>query len=109
MVYINDHFKFIFIENPKSGSTAIIKALEKVLRVKINRRNPEQAHLTCDQIKGVYPEKWENYIKVTTYRDPFKRFCSSVEFILHQKQGQFINFIEFQNHRLNGNCVYCLP
>jgi hypothetical protein len=37
MVYINDEYKFIFIENPKSGSTSIIRTLSKSLGVPISR------------------------------------------------------------------------
>ena len=65
MVYINNQFKFIFIENPKSGSTSILKTLEKALKVKIKRESsPSMAHLTVNQVKSKYPDKWNNYLKV---------------------------------------------
>ena len=108
MVYINDRYRFIFIENPKSGSTSIIKALEKVLNLKIHRINPQKAHLTCEQIKERFPHKWKRYLKVTTYREPFERLCSSVYFKFHQTEGKFRNINEFEKH-FNNHCVYCLP
>ena len=81
MVYINDTHQFIFIENPKSGSTSVLKALEKSLNIKIKRGVPKKAQI--DQVKEMYPDKWEKYLKVSTFRDPFKRFCSSVNYNKH--------------------------
>ena len=78
MVYINDKHQFIFIENPKSGSTSVLKALEKSLNTSIKRGVPKKAHLTCEQVKEMYPDKWEKYLKVSTFRDPFERWCSSM-------------------------------
>ena len=108
MVYINDQFKFIFIENPKSGSTSILKTLEKALKVKIKRESsPSMAHLTVNQLKSKYPEKWNRYLKVSTFRDPFRRFCSSVNYRLHQ-QKNYKSEEELINHLKNPkNCVYC--
>ncbi len=108
MVYINDQFKFIFIENPKSGSTSVIKAFERIFHKPIRRNSPQQAHLTCEQIKKKIPDKWETYLKVTTYRDPFERFCSSVYFKKHQMEGRFDNIEKFKKHK-SDRCVYCLP
>ena len=76
MVYVNDQYRLIFIENPKTASTALLKALERALKVKIKREvSPALAHLTVDQVKHKYADKWESYLKVSTHRDPFKRFC----------------------------------
>lgn len=105
-MYINHEYKFIFIENPKSGSTSILKALESSLGFKIKRELfPQVAHITSYEIKKkVSKEVWENYLKITTYRDPFKRFCSSINFNLHK-------FPKGLEHHLanNTNCVFCLP
>ena len=102
MVYINDEYRFIFIENPKSGSTSILRALEKSLDVKIKRYfNPDLVHLTCDQVKRLYPDKWKSYFKFSTFRDPYERYCSSMNYELH-------NFIDYDKHLARPmGCVYC--
>jgi hypothetical protein len=83
MVYINDTYKFIFIDNPKSGSTSVTNALRESLGTPVARGSPKEVHLTCDEIKKQWPEKWATYFKVTTYRDPFRRFCSSANYGSH--------------------------
>ena len=103
-----DQFKFIFIENPKSGSSTILKGLEKALKIKINRGSPKQAHLTVDQVKNMYPDKW-GYLKVTTQREPFQRFCSSINYEPHRLNHCF-KLEQLQKHLKNPNgCVYCKP
>jgi len=108
MVYINDNYKFIFIENPKSGSTSILKALERALKIKIKREtSPSMAHMTVDQVKNMCPEKWSSYLKVSTFRDPFKRFCSSINYRLHQ-QKNYRTEEDLVRHLKNPNrCPYC--
>ena len=111
MVYINDEYKFIFIENPKSGSTSIIRTLSKSLGVPISR-TPflTNAHQTCDQIKEGFPDKWRDYLKVTTYRDPIKRFKSSANYYRHHQLRNIKSFDDFKQHLLApGECQYCLP
>ncbi len=109
MVYIDNEKRLIFIENPKSGSTTIIKALEKVLNKTIIRKTPEEAHLTCKQIKEQFPQEWKNYLKITTFRDPYRRFCSSVNYPKHYN-GNYNSIEEYKKHReTNKGCVYCLP
>ena len=107
MVYINEEYKFIFIENPKSGSTSILKALEKSLNIKIIRDKPITAHLTCDQIKNkVNPNQWNTYTKVSTRRDPFQRFCSSINYTGHQ-QNNYKNYDQLEEHIKKNECVFC--
>ena len=109
MVYINDHHKFIFIDNPKSGSTSITNALREALRVPIPRGAPKDVHLTSAQIKAQWPDKWETYIKVTTFRDPFRRFCSAVNFGSHYF-NKYSTIPELEEHiKSQTDCVYCLP
>ena len=103
MVYINDEYHFIFIENPKSGSTSILCALEKSLGQKITREIlPRTAHMTSYEIKKMYPDKWEKYFKVTTFRDPFKRFCSAVNYEKHE----YTDLIE--HLKCPRECPYCI-
>ena len=106
MVYINHEYKFIFIENPKSGSTTIYKALEKIFGSN-QRKTPEEAHKTCREIKEMLPTEWETYLKITTWRDPYRRLCSSVNYPKHY-EGHYNSVEEFLIHR-NPSCVYCKP
>jgi glutaredoxin len=108
MVYVNDQYRLIFIENPKTASTALLKALERALKVKIKREvSPALAHLTVDQVKHKYADKWESYLKVSTHRDPFKRFCSSINFQKHQ-QKSYKNHEQLVNHLKNPRgCPFC--
>ena len=61
MVYINHEYKFIFIENPKSGSSSILKALENSMDITITREMfPIAAHLTSYEVsKKVSKEIWD--------------------------------------------------
>ena len=109
MVYINDQFKIIFIENPKSGSTSILMALQKVLNYRQTSRTPEKAHQTCDEIKQQFPDKWKEYLKVSTFRDPVSRFISSMKFKTHITY-YYRTEKEILNHfKINKKCVYCVP
>ena len=117
MVYINDQYRFIFIENPKSGSTSILSALSQSLDIQPIQRDlkKQNAHLTCTQVKElVGQERWNSYFKVSTYRDPLKRFLSSANYPRHSMLRGFRTFDEYQIH-LNGviegksKCQYCIP
>ena len=110
MVLINDSYKLIFVENPKSGSTSIRQALLDIFKWSRIRSRPSDAHLTCQQIRDTCPEKWATYLKVTTYREPFARFCSSVNFKNHWQFNTYSTPEQYVNHRRNfKRCVYCLP
>jgi len=77
MVYVNRQYRFIFIENPKSGSTSILVAFEKLFKIKFMNRTPRD-HKTVDQVKReIQPEIWNEYLKVSTYRDPIERAISA--------------------------------
>ena len=120
MVYINDHFKFIFIENPKSGSTSIIKAFEKTFDTQI-ARHARLSHLTSHEVKMYTLSNWDEYTVISTYRDPFKRWCSCMNFELHGKRNvvidgkleevwDFDTLEKLKKHIHNPrNCIWCLP
>ena len=111
MVYINDRHQFIFIENPKSGSTSVLKALSESLGIQIQRTpHLQNAHQTCDQLKELYPDKWERYFKVSTFRDPYKRWYSSINYPRHHNLRGIKSFHDLKNHLENpGTCQYCIP
>ena len=116
MVYINDQCRLIFIENPKSGSTTIFNALNVVLGTQYHRTPHLQcAHGTSEDLKRQVGETvWNSYLKVTTYRDPYKRFFSSMNYPRHHKLKN-INCYEdlvehiqlFKENKLR--CQYCIP
>jgi hypothetical protein len=78
MVYINHQYKIIVLENPKSGSTSLVKSLEKSLCVSIrsNIHRIKNIHMTVSEAKHEFAEYWDSYLKITTIRDPMKRFIS---------------------------------
>ena len=120
MVYINDEFKFIFIENPKSGSTSIIKAFEKTFDT-IIERDIFFSHQTIYEIKQMFPQQWKEYTIISTTRNRFDRFCSCMNFEPHGKRtitpNGKLKFVDDYNtlpklkaHIQNpGNCVWCMP
>ena len=118
MVYINHEYKIIVIENPKSGSTTLLDALSKSLGVDISRKSRcNYIHLTSADAKKDYLDYWDSYLKVTTYREPFKRFCSSILMrnhiahfdIEHIETGSPINFNKFIKHYQQNKemCCFC--
>jgi hypothetical protein len=109
MVYIDDDYRFIFIDNPKSGSTAITNALRIAIGKQIPRGSPKEVHLTSQQIRTLFPDKWATYLKVTTWRDPLRRFASAVNYGSHYFNN-YSNKDELIEHiKKQTDCVYCLP
>ena len=109
MVYINDSHRLIFIENPKSASTTVRQALQRVLGDSSPRGDPDNAHLTCEQVKELFPDKWDEYLKVSTHREPLSRFLSSIKYIKHSTYycntpEQIVNHFQYRD-----SCVYCTP
>jgi len=108
MVYISDKHKFIFIENPKSASSCVLNGITSSLGVKISRGSPATAHLTCQQIKEMYPDKWETYIKVSTYREPQERYNSALHYHYFNKKYNTMALLG-KHLRSNDNCIFCKP
>jgi hypothetical protein len=80
MVYINHRYKIIVLENPKSGSTSLMKSLEKSLNINIrsNVNRNKNIHMTSFEAQKEFAEYWDIYLKITSVRDPLERFISSV-------------------------------
>ena len=112
MVFINEKYKVIFVENPKCASSTILNALIRVLDSDYHRdKLPEEAHLTSRQIQvQCGPEIWNGYLKVSTSRDPFKRFKSSLMFSKHKSYCDKLDTFEnVEEHLKNNNgCPYCI-
>ncbi len=117
MVYINHQYKIIVLENPKSGSTSLVKSLEKSLRVIIrsNINRIKNIHMTVDEAKHEFAEYWDTYTKITTIRDPLKRFISSALMrshiarydISHLEHGTPLNIEKLENHYIKNKDSYC--
>ena len=62
MVYIDNQHNLIFIENPKSGSTSIYKALNQVLGNNFSRDSPREAvHQTSEEVRKLVGENnWKH-------------------------------------------------
>ena len=55
MVYIDHLNRIIVIENPKSGSTTLIKCLELILGLSISRKTPNHIiHTTSEDAQKMY-------------------------------------------------------
>ncbi len=93
MVFIDHEHRIIVIENPKSGSTTLIKSLELALGVKIPRTSMKVIHATSEDARKMFSEHWDQYLKISTVRDPFERFVSSALMRAHVARYD-INHIE---------------
>ena len=119
MVYINHAYKFVFIENPKTGSTSLLQAFEKTLGIKIPR-DPKLSHLTVEEVQRIV-QGLEEYTWISTHRNPFKRWCSCMNYELHggryqTDKGKLIKvqdyntFEKLEEHVMNPrDCVWCIP
>lgn len=118
MVYINHEHRLIFIENPKSGSSSILKAFDilfgknnksfphNIKKINELRMSPKSSHQTVEQVRKTVGETvWNSYLKVSTWRDPFSRFVSSSNFDIHQTRINLssgdTNFKKYQTHLTN--------
>ena len=117
MVYINHRYKIIVLENPKSGSTSLIKSLEKSLNVSIrsNINRNKNIHMTSFEAQKEFAEYWDTYTKITTVRDPLERFISSVLMTGniarydpdHLQHGTPLNIEKLENYYIKDKCCYC--
>jgi len=116
MVYINHEYRLIVIENPKSGSTTLVDTLGQSLKLKIPRKTKLAViHMTSKEAKELYKKYWDTYLKVTTYRDPLKRFISSsfmpaaianydISHIEHNTPLDTVKLEQFYKNRIDNYC-----
>ena len=116
MVYIDHRYKLIVIENPKSGSTTLLKCLEESLNIKISRKTSiKRIHLQSHEAREEYKDYWDTYLKVSTYRDPLERFISSALIsgviakydISHLEHGTPLDIVKLENFYKTNKDTYC--
>ncbi len=78
---IDDERKFIFVENSKTGTYSIKKALmQEHLHDPMDPRTPTINHKTPAKIKAEYPIKWASYTSFVVVRNTWDRAHSFFEF-----------------------------
>ena len=99
---ISPKYKFVFIANTKTGSTAIHKTLLKYVKDKnlINESTLSlgDKHLSCPKLIEQYPQ-YKNYFKFSFVRNPWDRVVSWYSFSKNAKSPKRntsgISFKEF--------------
>ena len=97
---IDDKRKFIFVENPKTASYSIKRALMGENNIH-NPLDPRQAtinHHIPMLIKAQNPEKWETYLSFVVVRNTWDRAHSFFQFyrtIAHSTTYQSMSFSEW--------------
>lgn len=89
---ISHKYKIIYIRIPKTGSTSIenfFKIIDPDCIISDNNK-PPYGHFTPDIIKKmVTNEQWENYYKITIFRNPIEWFISFYKDISQYSYGRF--------------------
>tara|TARA_Y100001972_G_scaffold124261_1_gene173058 strand:- start:1739 stop:2377 length:639 start_codon:yes stop_codon:yes gene_type:complete len=83
---ICDKNKLIFIHIPKTGGTSISRMIFDLERspnqillrdvIKIQNYYRRSSHCTSEEVKVLYPERYEKYFKITCVRNPYDRMAS---------------------------------
>lgn len=116
MVYINHDYRFIVIENPKSGSTTLLDVLGRSLGLTIPRKTRLRViHMTVKEAKLEYGCYWDLYLKISTYRDPIQRFISSAFMrvavahydISYVEHGTPLDLVKLETFYLKNKSDYC--
>lgn len=110
MTIISFHYKYIFIANPKTGSTSIHDLLSKkytkpgdIIAKKSIHEKPIGKHDTYEKIKQYLTEKNQNiddFYIFSFIREPFKRLISSFNYELNcgyyklKVQNPLVDFTE---------------
>lgn len=84
---ISDDKNLIFIHTPKNAGTSIIKGLNMY----------DEGHHKWFYYEKKYPNKWKNYIKFTTARNPYSRVISCYEYARME---------ESYYHSTKGKAIY---
>lgn len=85
--YISHKFKFIYVRQPKSSSSAVLLAINRQLCGNTcNYQEPDQWGEKLDpQLVGeISDEHWNNYFVFTVVRNPWTRILSTYKFLHHE-------------------------
>lgn len=72
-VYVSDEWHFIYVRNPKSSSTALLKAISEQLC----NGECSDAQLSLRSMVDVIAPIWESYFVFTVVRNPWTRALSA--------------------------------
>ena len=84
---LSHKFKLLFLSNPKCGSSSIRKLFDNCIQpidpsyIKSARRGKTMFynHINASDLKKLFKENnwlWEDYLKITTIRNPFSKMVS---------------------------------
>jgi hypothetical protein len=94
-VYVSDRYKFLYIRQPKSSSTAVLGAIKGQLcggKCDKDQLRPLHIHRVPDDI-------WNEYLVFTFVRNPWTRILSSYKFL----HSHFLRRCSFTSHQLSFN------
>ena len=80
---ISHKHHFIFLSNPRCGSTSIRKILDRYSDIESDDRGPYYHHISAPNLRKQFIEMgwvWEDYYSFTTIRNPWARMLSAYKF-----------------------------
>ena len=75
--------KFIFLSNPKTGSTTVREILDPYSDIKSSNKKPFVHHIEAVQLKNIFIKNgwnWDEYYKFTFIRNPYEKYVSQYFF-----------------------------
>ena len=115
---VSPKYKFVFIANPKSGSSAIQSVLENIddKKIIIGKAVPKNLndflsskHTSSLELQNNHPE-YKNYFKFAFVRNPWSRVLSWYLFLrtskLPKRNTSNISFKEFVNNKWRQETVW---
>lgn len=93
---ISHRNKFIFLSNPRCGSTSIRQLLDPYSCIKSGKEFPYNNHTNARRLKAHFQTmgwNWEDYTVITTIRNPFDRVASMYSFGLSNQKSTWHRLI----------------
>ncbi|WP_420387260.1 hypothetical protein [Roseivirga sp.] len=93
---IDDHLKLIFVENPKTGTYSIRKALlGENIHNPLDPRVATFNHEVPEKIRNKHPEKWRDYLSFVVIRNTWDRAYSFFNFYRNIAQSESYKSLSF--------------